>query len=142
MTILGIVCSAAILCFSETMLVEFSFLEKLIIFLTSQQILLFLKISIEYVLPSDSEWVTELSNRNIFIGYVLLSIFIDYSNVLLLIFRSIILIFYFLLFISVIIIVFIYHLLFLFIIYYFYLSFTIYFYLFFSIFIAIKCLHK
>ena len=68
MSILGIVCSAAILCFSETMLAEFSFLEKLIIFLTSQQILLFLKISIEYVLPSDSDWVTELSNRNIFIG--------------------------------------------------------------------------
>lgn len=67
MSILGIVCSVAILVFSEQQLEEFSFIERVIIFLVSEQVLIFLKFAVQFIYPSDPDWVEELSDRNIFV---------------------------------------------------------------------------
>jgi Calcium-activated chloride channel len=67
MSILGILCSAAILCFSDQQLAEYSTIEKIIIFLVAQQVLVFFKYFIQSFLPDDPEWVQELSDRNVFI---------------------------------------------------------------------------
>ena len=67
MSVLGILCSAAILCFSDQQLAEYSTIEKIIIFLVAQQVLVFFKYFIQSFLPDDPEWVQELSDRNIFI---------------------------------------------------------------------------
>ena len=76
MSILGIVCSTAILCFSDEQLNEYSAIERIIIFLIAQQVLVLYKYFISSFLPEDPEWVSEMSERNIFIRYVRLIIHI------------------------------------------------------------------
>ena len=67
MSILGIVCSVAILVFSEQQLDNYTFIEKVILFLVCQQLLVLLKFFVQYLIPSDPEWVEELSDRNVFV---------------------------------------------------------------------------
>ena len=68
MSILGIICSVAILCFAEDQLSNYTFIEKIIIFLISEQILIGLKFFVQYLVPSEPDWVEDFSKRNIFIG--------------------------------------------------------------------------
>ena len=67
MGILGITCSAAILTFAEEQLKEYSAVERIIIFLVTQQVLVFFKYFIQSFLSDDPEWVQVLSNRNVFV---------------------------------------------------------------------------
>ena len=67
MGVLGITCSAAILTFAEEQLKEYSAVERIIIFLVTQQVLVFFKYFIQSFLSDDPEWVQVLSNRNVFV---------------------------------------------------------------------------
>lgn len=67
MGILGIICSAAILTFAEEQLIEYSAIERIIIFLVMQQVLVFFKYFIQSFLSDDPEWVQVLSDRNVFV---------------------------------------------------------------------------
>ena len=67
MSILGIVCSVAIIVFSEDQLGGYSLFEKVVIFLLAEQALLVFKFLIQYSMTENAEWVEELAARNMYI---------------------------------------------------------------------------
>ena len=67
MSSLGIVCSVAIIVFSEDQLGGYSLFEKVVIFLLAEQALLVFKFLIQYSMTENAGWVEELAARNMYI---------------------------------------------------------------------------
>jgi hypothetical protein len=81
-SILGVVCSVAIICFTEQALDEFTTFEKIIIFLAAEQVLLLLKFLVYYYMPPVPGWVEEIAARNAFIEKKFIQGFADDDDAL------------------------------------------------------------
>ena len=67
MSYVGVVSSMAILVFTTRGFDEYTFYQKMLIFLTSQQIVIFLKYLLSLIMSSEPSWLRDIHARHAFV---------------------------------------------------------------------------